>query len=249
MQLRGDSKVIVYRDEYSMSLAAAKMFSEIAVRAVQERKRLLVAISGGSTPKRLFQILSRPPYAQGLVWDNIHFFWCDERLVPADHPESNFGQAVEWLFSHITVPVENLHRMKGEATPAQAVDEYRKLLESFGDDELKWPRFDLTFLGLGADGHTASLFPGAFHPEEMDSPVIGATADYQGRPSRRVTLTPLVLNSARNVIFMVSGKDKANAVSETLTGSTNLAKWPAQRIRPLDGKLVWMLDDEAAYSI
>jgi 6-phosphogluconolactonase len=249
MHLRCDSKVIVHKDENSMSRAAAKMFSEIAASTVQERKRLLVAISGGSTPVRLFQILSRPPYARGIIWDDIHFFWCDERLVPPDHPESNFGQAVEWLFSHINVPVENLHRIRGEATPARAVDEYRKLLENFGDDELKWPRLDIAFLGLGADGHTASLFPGAFHPEEMNSPVVAVTADYQGRPSGRVTLTPLALNSARNVIFMVSGRDKANAVSETLTGLTNLAKWPAQRIRPLDGKLVWMLDDEAAFSI
>jgi 6-phosphogluconolactonase len=166
--------------------------------------------------------------------------------VPADHPESNFGQAVEWLFSQINVPVENLHRMRGEAAPAQAVAEYRRLLESFGEDDLKWPRLDLAFLGLGADGHTASLFPGAFHPEEMDSPVIAGTADFQGRPGARITLTPLALSSARNVIFMVSGKDKANAVSGTLTGSTDLEKWPAQRIRPVDGKLIWMLDDEAA---
>jgi 6-phosphogluconolactonase len=238
--------VSVYPDVDSLSRAAAEMFSQVADRAIAERKRLMVAISGGSTPKRLFQILSRPPYAQGVAWERIHFFWCDERLVPAEHPESNFGQAVKWLFSQINVPVENLHRMRGEAPPAKAVDEYRKLLESFGEDDLKWPRLDLAFLGLGADGHTASLFPGAFHPEEMDSPVVAVTADYQGRPSGRVTLTPLALNSARNVIFMVSGKDKANAVSETLTGINNLAKWPAKRIRPVDGKLIWMLDDEAA---
>jgi 6-phosphogluconolactonase len=240
--------VSIYPDVDSLSRAAAEMFSQVADQAIAERKRFLVAISGGSTPKRLFQILSRPPYAQGLAWENIHFFWCDERLVPADHPESNFGQAVEWLFSQIKIPVENLHRIRGEAPPAQAVAEYRKLLENFGEEELKWPRLDLAFLGLGADGHTASLFPGAFHPEEMNSPVLAVTADYQGRPSGRVTLTPLALNSARNVIFMVSGKDKANAVSETLTGLTNLEKWPAQRIRPRDGKLIWMLDT-AAFSI
>jgi 6-phosphogluconolactonase len=129
--------VSVYPDVDSLSRAAAELFSQVADQAIEERKRLLVAISGGSTPKRLFQILSRPPYAQGLAWENFHFFWCDERLVPAGHPESNFGQADEWLFSLIDVPVENLHRMNGEATPAQAADEYRKLLESFGEDELK----------------------------------------------------------------------------------------------------------------
>lgn len=243
---RCEPNVIIYRDVDTLSLAAVEMFTQIADRALRERQWMLVALSGGSTPKRLFQLLSHPPYAQSLAWEQIHFFWCDERLVPPDHPESNFGQAYEWLFSQVKIPGENLHRIRGEVAPAQAAEEYRKLLENFSEGDLKWPRFDSAFLGLGADGHTASLFPGAITPEETSSPVMAVTADYQGRPSGRVTLTPLALNSARNLLFMVSGKDKAHAVSETLNSETNLEKWPAQRIQPIDGRLIWLLDTDAA---
>lgn len=238
--------VSVFRDADSLSRAAAEIFAQVADRAIPERKRFLVALSGGSTPKQLFQILAGPPYAQRLPWSQIHFFWCDERLVPPDHPESNFGQAFAQLFSLINIPDENLHRVRGEAPSEHAADEYRELLESFSEGDLKWLRFDLAFLGLGADGHTASLFPGAISPEETVSPVLAVTADYQGRPARRITLTPLALNTARNLIFLVTGKDKACAVAETLHGAINLEKWPAQRIQPVDGKAIWLLDDEAA---
>jgi 6-phosphogluconolactonase len=238
--------VSVFQDADSLSRAAAEIFAQVADRAILERKRLLVALSGGSTPKRLFQILAGSPYAQSLPWSQIHFFWCDERLVPPDHPESNFGQAFVQLFSLINIPDENLHRVRGEASPEQAAEEHSKLMESFSEGDLKWPRFDLVFLGLGADGHTASLFPGGFTPEETVSPVLAVTADYQGRPAGRITLTPLALNSARNLIFLVSGKDKAYAVSETLHGAINRETWPAQRIQAVDGNLVWLLDDEAA---
>ena len=245
MQVERFPNVSVFRDADSLSRAAAEIFTRVADQTLQERKRLLVALSGGSTPKRLFQILASPPYAQSLPWSQIHFFWCDERLVPPDHPESNFGQAFASLFSHVEIPGENLHRIRGEDDPNRAADEYRGVLGSFSDGDLKWPRFDLVFLGLGADGHTASLFPGAIHPEEKVSPVIVVTADYQGRPGGRITLTPLALSTARNIIFLVAGKDKAHAVHQTLHGSTNLKKWPAQRIQPVDGKLIWLLDDKA----
>jgi 6-phosphogluconolactonase len=246
MSIQQYPNAAVYKDIDSLSLAAADNFSQAADQAKQERKRLLVALSGGSTPKRLFQILSRPPYAQRLLWEQIHFFWCDERLVPPDHPESNFGQALKLLFSQVKIPGENLHRILGEAAPVHAVEQYRKLLLSFSEGDLSWPRFDLAYLGLGADGHTASLFPGAISPEERRSPVMAVTADYQGRPTDRVTLTPVALNSARNVIFMVSGRDKAHAVSETINGSRNQEQCPAQRIQLLNGKLIWMLDIDAA---
>jgi 6-phosphogluconolactonase len=246
MSIQRFPSIMVYRDIDSLSRAAADNFSQAADQAIQERKRLLVALSGGSTPKRLFQILSQPPRAQRLLWEQIHFFWCDERLVPPDHPESNFGQAFELLFSQLKIPGENLHRILGEAASVHAVEEYRKLLLSFSEGDLRWPRFDLAYLGLGADGHTASLFPGAIFPEERRSAVMAVKADYQGRPAERVTLTPVALNNARSVIFMVSGRDKAHAVSESINGSKNQERWPAQRIQPLDGKLIWMLDIDAA---
>ncbi len=238
--------VSVYPEVESLSLAAAELFSQVAGRAIAERNRLLVAISGGSTPKRMFQILASPPFAQSLAWQKIHFFWCDERLVPPDHPESNYGQAFEFLFSQVATPKENLHRIPGEYPLAQAVEEYSRILENFGDVDLKWPRFDLAFLGLGADGHTASLFPGVISPAELDAPVLAVTANYQSRPAERVTLTPIVFNNARNLVYLVSGKDKARAVRQTLYGAKDLERWPAQRIQSVGGKVIWLLDKEAA---
>lgn len=246
MWISRDPDVIVYGEVGSMSRAAAKMFAQIAELAIEERDQFLVALSGGSTPGNLFQLLAGPPFAQSLPWGEIHFFWCDERLVPPGHPESNFGQAFERLFSRVKIPKGNLHRIRGELTAAQAVEEYRRELESFSDGKLDWPRFDLVFLGLGADGHTASLFPGEITPEEKKSSVLTVKADYQGRPAGRITLTPLALNSARNVIFMVSGKGKVPAVYGTLNGPNNPEKWPAQRIHPVDGRMIWLLDANAA---
>ena len=246
MEQRPSPDLRVFPDVESLSLAAAELFSQAADRRIAERNRLLVALSGGSTPKRMFQILASPPFAQSLAWQKIHFFWCDERLVPPDHPESNYGQAFELLFSQVAAPKENLHRIPGASPLAQAVEEYSRVLGNFGDVDLKWPRFDLAFLGLGADGHAASLFPGAISPAELDAPVLAVTANYQSRPAERVTLTPIVFKSARNLIFLVSGKDKAHAFYQTVYGPKDLEKWPAQRIMPVAGKLIWLLDKEAA---
>ncbi len=236
----------VFPDVESLSLAAAELFGQVADRAIAERNRLLVALSGGSTPKRMFQILASSPFVQSLAWQKTHFFWCDERLVPPDHPESNYGQAFEFLFSQVATPKENLHRIPGEYPLAQAVKEYSRILENFGDVDLKLPRFDLVFLGLGADGHTASLFPGVVFSAEKVTPVLAVEADYQGRPAYRVTLTPLALNNAHNLVFLVAGKDKVHAVQQTLYGARDLEKWPAQRIQPVNGKVIWLLDKEAA---
>jgi 6-phosphogluconolactonase len=241
-----DLNIFIYKDIISLSWAAAEIFSKVAVHAIEERDQLLVALSGGSTPIKLFRFLASSPFAGSLNWGKMHFFWCDERLVPTDHPESNFGQAFAMLFSKVKIPRGNLHRIRGEIEPVRAVEEYRRELESFRDGKQEWPRFDIVFLGLGADGHTASLFPGEITPEEKKSPVLAVTADYQGRPAARVTLTPLALNSARNVIFMVSGKDKSQAVYETLNGPNNPEIWPAQRILPVEGILIWMMDADAS---
>jgi 6-phosphogluconolactonase len=228
--------VSVYPEVESLSLAAAELLSQVADRVIAERNRMLVALSGGSTPNRMFQVLASTPFAQSIIWEKIHIFWCDERLVPPDHLESNFGQAFQLLFKKVDIPAKNMHRIRGEEPPAQAVEGYLRELASFCECDLKWPRFDLAFLGLGADGHTTSLFPGVILPEEELSPIQAVTADYQGHPAGRVTLTPLALNSARNLVFLVNGRDKAHAVYQTLYGPRDLDKWLAQRIMPVAGK-------------
>jgi 6-phosphogluconolactonase len=177
----------------------------------------------------------------------VHFFWCDERCVPPDDPESNFGQARQALFRPLNLPIENLHRIAGELEPEQAALVYTETLRQFKAPGLSWPVFDLVLLGLGADGHTASLFPGTSLPEQP--PVLAVTADYQGRPARRVTLTPVVFNTARQVLFLVSGADKADAVGRTLLGPANLLHYPAQRVQPIQGTLQWLVDAAAAQKI
>jgi 6-phosphogluconolactonase len=128
-----DLNIFIYKDIISLSWAAAEMFSKVAEHAIEERDQLLVALSGGSTPIKLFRFLAGSPFAGSLNWGKMHFFWCDERLVPPDHPESNFGQAFEMLFSQVEIPRGNLHRIRGEIEPVQAVEEYRRELESFRD--------------------------------------------------------------------------------------------------------------------
>ena len=179
----------------------------------------------------------------------MRFFWGDERCVPPDHPQSNYGQARRALLDQVPAPAENIHRVRGEWEPSAAAEDYvRQLRESANPGEA-WPRFDWVFLGLGADGHTASLFPGSPLPTASDAPALAVTADYEGRPAQRVTLTPQVLNAARVVAFLVTGRNKADAVAATLTGPRDPRRWPAQRINPGVGELLWWLDQAAAAAL
>jgi 6-phosphogluconolactonase len=242
-----NSLSVIFPDVERLSMAAAERFVSAAVEAVSQRGRALVAISGGSTPICLFHKLAAAPFAQQISWEAVHFFWCDERCVPPDHPESNFGQASQALFGPLNLPEENLHRIVGELEPEQAALVYTETLYQFKAPGLSWPVFDLVLLGLGADGHTASLFPGA--PLTEQAPVIAVTADYQGRPARRVTLTPMVFNTARQVSFLVAGAEKAEAVKHALLDPPDPLRYPAQRIRPIPGALHWLVDAVAAQMI
>lgn len=237
-------QIVILPDLDRLSLAAAKHFSEAAQTAFKKRGKALVALSGGSTPLQLFHKLAAAPFSAQIPWQVVHFFWCDERCVPPDDPESNFGQARQVLFHPLNLPNENLHRIPGELDPEHAALVYRETLHQFKAPGLNWPIFDLVLLGLGADGHTASLFPGAPLPEQV--PVLAVTAGYHGRPSHRVTLTPLVLNSARQVIFLAAGAEKAEAVKHALQHPLDLLRYPAQRIQPTHGTLQWLVDASAA---
>jgi 6-phosphogluconolactonase len=206
----------------------------------------MVALSGGGTPLATYARLAERPYRHGLPWDRIHFFWGDERNVPPDHPESNYGRAFSLWLGHVCVPFENIHRMRGEMTPSDAADDYTRLLREYGECGRDWPRFDWVFLGLGADGHMAALFPGSPTSYTAEEPVATVIAHYGDRPAKRLTLTPPVINSARTVAFVVTGADKAQAVASTLAGPIDLSLWPAQRIRLTDGQVTWWLDSAAA---
>ena len=207
------------------------------------RTRFLAALNGGNTPNRLFQLLAMA-YREKVEWNKVHIFWGDERCVPVEDPGSSYGQARDLLLKHVSIPALNIHRIKGELGPAEAAKEYAFTLKEFASPPLEWPRFDLVYLGMGEDGHTASLFPGS--PVDVTESVIPVTAHYQDRPANRVTMTQIVFNQARLVVFMATDEKKANTLAEVLSDRYNPALLPAQRIDPQEGELIWLVDEGAA---
>jgi 6-phosphogluconolactonase len=238
-------EIRIFKDVEELSHAAAHLFIEQATEAVAERDRFLVALNGGNTPTRLFQLLATE-YREKIDWNNVHIFWGDERCVPADDPGSSYGQARDVLLSHVAIPDSNVHRVPGELGPTEASKDYAFTLKKFASPPLNWPRFDLVYLGMGEDGHTASLFPDS--AVDVSEPTIPVTANYQDRPANRVTLTPVVFNEARMIIFMAAGEKKADTFAEVLsdTHARNPAQYPAERIKPKDGRLIWLVDEAAA---
>lgn len=191
-------------------------------------------------------LLATPLYRSRLPWHEMHFFWGDERLVPPDDTGSNYYQAAQLLLDEVHVPAENIHRVKGELSAEAAVLDYTAQLQSFATGRRNWPRFDLVLLGMGSDGHTASLFPGS---PGMDGPGIAVkavTANYEDRPSQRLTLTPIVFNDSRHALFLVTGANKAEAAAAVLDGPYDPEQWPAQRIQPSAGTITWLFDKAAA---
>jgi 6-phosphogluconolactonase len=236
-------EIRVFQTMEQLSHDAAELFVEQASRAIAERRQFLVALNGGSTPSQLFQLLGAD-YRDRIDWNKTHIFWGDERLVPPDNPESSYGQAQKLFLSQVPIPESNVHPIHGERSARKAVDAYATVLNQFAAPPLPFPRFDLVYLGMGEDGHTASLFPGS--AVEATEPVIAVTAHYQDRPAQRITLTPLVFNSARVVAFMATGEKKAITLSEVLSDRYNPELYPAQRIEPKGGRTIWLIDEDAA---
>jgi 6-phosphogluconolactonase len=240
------SQTLIFPDHESLSRAAALYFAQAAKEAISARGRFLVALCGGETPLRLYETLGMSPYRDYLPWEHIHFFWGDERCVPVDDLDSNYGQAWQHWLKHIAMPAANLHRIQGELVPEQAAVAYQHELKTFAEAGQDWPRLDWVLLGLGTDGHTASLFPGSAPDPGANLAAVAVKNQSQGRLVNRVSLTPMLFNHARQVVFLVSGSGKAAALAATRTGNTDPLRWPAQRIHPQDGLLVWMLDEAAA---
>jgi 6-phosphogluconolactonase len=239
-------QLLVFDDALSLARAAAEYVAALSAEPAIQRQRFSLAISGGSTPQTLYRILAQPPYSLVLPWNDMHVFWVDERCVPPEDEGSNYRQARDLWLAHVPLPRSHIHRIKGELGPQAASADYAARLREFAEIEHDWPAFDLALLGLGDDGHTGSLFPGPITIAELTEITLGVTAHYQNRPANRVTLTPVVLNSARNIIFMVSGESKAEAVAAVVRGNADPNRWPAARIRPRRGMVTWMVDRAAA---
>jgi len=236
--------VRVFRDPATLTHAAASLFVDTVSRAIGERGSCLICLSGGKTPGRLYELLSQPGYSGLVDWAQLHVFWGDERCVPAEDLNSNFRRAKDLLLGRVPLPPEKVHRVRTELGPEPAADDYCMALRKSADPPLAWPRFDLVLLGIGLDGHTASLFPGS--DPAPAHPALAVEVPSASPPGWRVTLTPPVFNSARQVVFLVYGARKSKVVANILYGEYRPEVLPAQRIRPQDGKVVWMLDAAAA---
>jgi 6-phosphogluconolactonase len=227
----------VYPEAASLARAAAERFVSLAREAIQARGRFIVALSGGSTPRPLYALLATKGFAARIDWPRVEVFWGDERAVPPDHPASNYRMACEALLDQVPLLSANVHRIRGELPPHQAAAAYQMELEAvLGNDG----RFDLILLGLGADGHTASLFPGTPALEERDRPVVAVYVEQL--QAWRITLTLPVINAARQVLFLVSGAEKAAALARVRAGEP----LPAALVQPSRGRLAWLVDFEAS---
>lgn len=238
--------LLVFDAAEAMFATAATFVVRQAVSSVRARDRFILVISGGTTPVPLYRLLAAPPYSDQLPWAKTHIFWADERLVPPGDEASNYGQARKAWLQHVPIPGEQVHPIDGTLTPLAAADDYANRLASLASPGDRWPRFDLVLLGLGADGHTASLFPGSAHPLPEPAAALPVRAAYGDRPAARVTLTPPAINDARHILFLVQGEDKAPAVARVRSGVGNAIELPALRIQPVDGQLSWFVDRNAA---
>ena len=233
--------VHVHDTPEQLAEAAARVFVEEAARAIAERGRFAVALAGGSTPEATYEVLARD-HGGDVDWPNVHVFFGDERTVPPDHEDSNYRMAREAILD--LVPVGSVHRMRGELPPDEAAASYEGDLAGFFGEMP--PALDLVMLGIGGDGHTASLFP--------QTPALGATdrlAVANPVPKLdtiRLTLTVPVLNAARKVLFLVAGEGKAEAIHEILEGDADPSRYPAKLVRPPGGP-IWMVDRAAAQSL
>lgn len=242
-------EIQVFTNPETLTQAAADEFVRQAERAIQARGRFTIALSGGSTPKSLYALLATQPWRKRIPWNQIHFFWGDERHVPPSDPSSNFQMTQERLLFQVPIPQQNVHRIKAENPDAKAAAaEYEQDLRQFFQlGENQFPRFDLVLLGMGSNGHTASLFPGTDAVREQSRLVVASWIEELN--SDRITLTPPVFNNAACVIFFVAGAEKATMLKTVLEGQYQPNLLPVQIIRPTQGKVVWMVDRAAASSL
>lgn len=246
MSANGEPRVRVFDTAEAVARAAAERIAELARESIEARGSFTVALSGGSTPRRVYELLACEEFRGRVAWPNVHVFFGDERMVPPDHAESNYRMASETLLSRVAIPVENVHRIEGVGDAAANASVYESELRGlFGDEE--WPRLDLVMLGMGDDGHTASLFPGTSALAERRAWVVANWVEKLG--AWRVTLTAPTINAARRVLFLVTGAGKAERLREVLTGERDPARLPSQLIQPSDGILEWFVDRAASADI
>lgn len=232
----------IYPDKDSVAHAAAELFIARGISAIAAHGAYYVVLAGGSTPKAAYTLIAQPQYADRLDWSKVQLFWGDERCVDPDDIESNYRMARETLITPLRIPLSNIHRMHGEIQPTEAAEQYEVLLRRIWR-EAALPRFDLVLLGMGDDGHTASLFP---HTPALNETGRWVAAHYVDRVGMwRLTLTAPAINSAACVAFLVTGANKAARLKAVLRGAKRPHDLPSQMIAPTNGDLLWLVDADA----
>jgi len=236
-----------FPDAEAICQAAAALLAQQASQTIEAWGRFTLVLSGGSTPRRLYQILAAEPYRSTIEWDKFRFFWGDERCVPKDHPDSNYGLAFRELLEPLKIAPEYVFPMPADQTDLDVgACDYQK---DIGVGMEVWPfepppAFDLVFLGMGPDGHTASLFP---HTQALANTVHWVLPNFVPRlNAHRLTMTPTLLNRAKTICFLVAGADKAESLREVLEGDRDTERLPSQLIQPESGNLLWFIDEAAA---
>jgi 6-phosphogluconolactonase len=235
----------VFKDLEGVSQAAARIFADIADQATASRGRFSVALSGGQTPRRLYEILSTLPLRDQIHWETTHIFWGDERCVLANDPRCNAWMARQVLLNRVPIPADNIHPIQGDLPPEQAAVQYESALRKYFGNQS--PVFDLVLLGMGDNAHTASLFPHTPVLDEKERWV--SNVHVPGQDMDRVTMTAPLINQADQVVFMVSGMEKAHALQSVLEGIYQPHDFPAQLIRPNGGHPIWLVDRPASHKL
>jgi 6-phosphogluconolactonase len=243
MQAEESAWIIVLEETEEVARRAADLFIETARASVADHGRFSVALAGGSTPRRCYELLATDEYRNRIDWSQAHIFFGDERTVPPTDAESNYHMAQDAMLSRLPIPQQNVHRMMGESDPSSAAQLYEQELKVFFRDA-PWPRFDLILLGMGDDGHTASLFPHT--PALLEERAWVVANRVEKLKTFRLTLTVPAINHANSVVFIVTGAAKAERLREVIRGPRDPERLPSQLIRPIDGTLTWLLDKAAA---
>ncbi len=239
----GKSQILIKNNSSELAFAGASLIVSAANESLGEKGKFAMAVSGGSTPRPMHRLLVKEPYLSGIPWRNTHIFWVDERCVPEEDPDSNYGAAKRDFLDLVPISSDQIHYMPGELPPDEGARRYvKEIIEFFQLKDNEFPIFDLVLLGMGADGHTASLFPGHRALEERERLVVSLRG---GNPDvYRLTLTLPVINNAKKILFLVSGKEKSGILKEVFKEGPKIL--PAQRIQPVDGELIWLIDRQAA---
>jgi len=239
-------EIKIFSTVESVAEGLAEAFFNLSDDYYHINKKLYVAISGGNTPQIFFNKLVEK-YKEKVYWNNIYFFWVDERCVVPTDNDSNYGMTKQYLLDKIQVPAENIFRIQGENDPSIEAERYSLIIKKYVPERNNLPSFDLTILGMGSDGHTASIFPDQLHLLRSDK--ICETAVHPQTFQKRITLTGTIINNSSQIIFFVTGENKSKILADILHSSENSKLFPSSYIKPVDGNLSWYLDKDAASNI